>query len=333
MKNFIQTLCAVVLACTVFLTGCSPQTGDSSTGDNVGASARAEAVGQLTVKVLNIGQGDAILIQTGEQNVLIDTGDDKFYEDGKKGTANNMLFNELSKAHVTQIDKLIMTHAHADHIGKAAAVLERYNVKELIYNGIDRKNGPFKKTKNKAEELGIPMRSVEAGDILDFGNGASFEVLNPTAQKVLDDNNAIESGKKIEYNENSIVGKLIFGEFSMMLTGEVESEQDKDVKSYTEQGIIQRYPGQLHCQILKVGHHGSKTSSSQEFLNAVQPEIAVISAGVNNSYGHPHKEVVNRLKNLIGTDNIRCTSYNGTITITTDGSNYWLTSEDDEKRL
>ena len=82
--------------------------------------------------MMDVGQGDAILIQTGSQTILVDTGDDKYYEDGKKGKVNNQLFDELQKANVTAIDKLIMTHAHADHIGKAAQVIEKYGVKEVV---------------------------------------------------------------------------------------------------------------------------------------------------------------------------------------------------------
>lgn len=318
MKNFIQILCAVVLACTVFLTGCSPQTGDSSTGDNVGASARAEAVGQLTVKVLNIGQGDAILIQTGEQNVLIDTGDDKFYEDGKKGTSNNMLFDELSKAHVTQIDKLIMTHAHADHIGKAADVIKQYNVKELIYNGIPSTSKYFTNALKAAKAQGTQQVKVKAGDVLDFGNGASYEVLSPTKAEIDKDTEAIKAGGKPEANDESIVGKLTFGDFSMLLTG--------DAKKEIETELVKKYGTQLRCQILKAGHHGSKTSSSTKLLNAVQPEAVVISAGVNNRYEHPHDVTLKKYKEQ-GIGQIFCTKDVGTITITTDGSSYKITTE------
>ena len=142
--SFIRCL---LLACALLLTGCGGQgTGDAAGGSDAGQAAKtaeAKATGGLIVKVLDVGQGDAILIQTGSQTILVDTGDDKYYEDGKKGKVNNQLFDELQKANVTAIDKLIMTHAHADHIGKAAQVIEKYGVKELVYNGIPSTNKYF----------------------------------------------------------------------------------------------------------------------------------------------------------------------------------------------
>ena len=144
MGSFI---CCLLLACALLLTGCGGQgTGDAAggSGDSQAAKAvEAKATGGLTVKVLDVGQGDAILIQTGSQTILVDTGDDKYYEDGKKGKVNNQLFEELKKANVTAFDKLGLTHAHADHIGKAAQVIEKYGVKELVYNGIPSTNKYF----------------------------------------------------------------------------------------------------------------------------------------------------------------------------------------------
>ena len=126
MSSFI---CCLLLACALLLTGCGGQgTGDAGgSGDGQAArTAEAKANGGLTVKVLDVGQGDAILIQTGSQTILVDTGDDKYYEDGKKGKVNNQLFDELQKANVTAIDKLVMTHAHADHIFGDRFFKEKY---------------------------------------------------------------------------------------------------------------------------------------------------------------------------------------------------------------
>ena len=212
MSSFI---CCLLLACTLFLTGCGGQgTSGSAGGSGAGQEAKAaeaKATGNsLTVKVLDVGQGDAILIQTGSQTILIDTGDDKYYEDGKKGKVNNQLFEELQKANVTAIDKLVLTHAHADHIGKAAQVIEKYGVKELVYNGIPSTNKYFVNALKAAKAQGTKQVKVKAGDVLDFGSGVTYEVFSPTAQQIKDDTAAIKAGEKPDINDQSVVGRLSF---------------------------------------------------------------------------------------------------------------------------
>ena len=225
MSSFI---CCLLLACTLFLTGCGGQgTSGSAGGSGAGQEAKAaeaKAAGSsLTVKVLDVGQGDAILIQTGSQTILVDTGDDKYYEDGKKGKVNNQLFDELKKANVTAIDKLVLTHAHADHIGKAAQVIEKYGVKELVYNGIPSTNKYFVNALKAAKAQGTKQVKVKAGDVLDFGSGVTYEVFSPTAQQIKDDTAAIKAGEKPDINDQSVVGRLSFGSFAMLLTGDAES--------------------------------------------------------------------------------------------------------------
>lgn len=315
MSSFI---CCLLLACTLFLTGCGGQgTSGSAGGSGAGQEAKAaeaKAAGNsLTVKVLDVGQGDAILIQTGSQTILVDTGDDKYYEDGKKGKVNNQLFEELQKANVTAIDKLVLTHAHADHIGKAAQVIEKYGVKELVYNGIPSTNKYFVNALKAAKAQGTKQVKVKAGDVLDFGSGVTYEVFSPTAQQIKDDTAAIKAGEKPEINDQSVVGRLSFGSFAMLLTGDAESPVEKQMAA--------SYGSKLQCQILKSGHHGSKSSSSKELLQAVKPEAVVISAGANNQYGHPHDVTLNKYKKQ-GIKQIYRTDQNGTVTIVSDGKGY-----------
>ena len=315
MKKYLQIICGLILCCTVLLTGCG-QGGEQSS--DTAANSKAEAKGQLTISMLDIGQGDAVLIQTGAKNILIDTGDDKYYEDGKKGKENTQLLTELQKLKIDHIDTLVMTHAHADHIGKADKVIAQYGVKELVYNGIPSTSKYFINALKAAKANGTQQVKVKAGDVLDFGNGVSFEIVSPSQSLIDEDTAAIKAKKKVDVNNESVVGRLTFGNFAMLFTGDAEGPVEKDMAA--------SYGKKLKCQVLKAGHHGSKTSSTAEFLKLVQPESVVMSLGVNNQYGHPHEALLNRLQKQ-GVKNIYRTDANGTITIVSDGSSYSITTE------
>ena len=315
MKKYLQIICGLILCCTMLLTGCGQSGGQSS---DTAANSKAEAKGQLTISMLDIDQGDAVLIQTGAKNILIDTGDDKYYEDGKKGKENTQLLTELQKLKIDHIDTLVMTHAHADHIGKADKVIAQYGVKELVYNGIPSTSKYFINALKAAKANGTQQVKVKAGDVLDFGNGVSFEIVSPSQSLIDEDTAAIKAKKKVDVNNESVVGRLTFGNFAMLFTGDAEGPVEKD--------MVASYGKKLKCQVLKAGHHGSKTSSTAEFLKLVQPESVVMSLGINNQYGHPHEALLNRLQKQ-GIKNIYRTDANGTITIVSDGSSYSITTE------
>lgn len=315
MKKYLQIICGLILCCTMLLTGCSQGGGQPS---DAAANNKVDAKGQLIISMLDIGQGDAVLIQTGAKNILIDTGDDKYYEDGKKGKENTQLLTELQKLKIDHIDTLVMTHAHADHIGKADKVIAQYGVKELVYNGIPSTSKYFINALKAAKANGTQQVKVKAGDVLDFGNGVSFEIVSPSQSLIDEDTAAIKTKKKVDVNNESVVGRLTFGNFAMLFTGDAEGPVEKD--------MVASYGKKLKCQVLKAGHHGSKTSSTAEFLKLVQPESVVMSLGVNNQYGHPHEALLNRLQKQ-GIKNIYRTDANGTITIVSDGSSYSITTE------
>lgn len=315
MKKYLQIICGLILCCTMLLTGCGQGGGQSS---DTATNSKVEAKGQLTISMLDIGQGDAVLIQTGAKNILIDTGDDKYYEDGKKGKENTQLLTELQKLKIDHIDTLVMTHAHADHIGKADKVIAQYGVKELVYNGIPSTSKYFINALKAAKANGTQQVKVKAGDVLDFGNGVSFEIVSPSQSLIDEDTAAIKAKKKVDVNNESVVGRLTFGNFAMLFTGDAEGPVEKD--------MVASYGKKLKCQVLKAGHHGSKTSSTAEFLKLVQPESVVMSLGVNNQYGHPHEALLNRLQKQ-GVKNIYRTDANGTITIVSDGNSYSITTE------
>ena len=301
MKQWVASVLAgAVLLAGQFFAGCS----------SAPASDTAHtAAGTITVKVLNIGQGDSILIQTGEKTVLVDTSD---------VDERDKLRTELKKADVKKIDTIILTHPHADHIGGMDVLLDEYPVGMVYDNGMPSTSKLFLGYVKKLKEKKIERKGLVAGDRVDLGGGAVFEVLAPSAELVKEGN---VKGYKHDPNNESVVGRLVFGDFTMMLTGDAEKKE--------EQAILAA-GGTVQSKILKSGHHGSKTSSSADFLRAVKPEAALISCGVNNDYGHPHKETMKKYHAL--NIPIYVTAENGTITVTSDGKTYKITPERGEKQ-
>lgn len=247
----------------------------------------------LTVAFLDVGQGDAIYIEApnGKQ-MLVDGG-----PDGKilQKLAEVMPFGDRS------IDVVLATHADMDHIGGLSFVLDNYHISNIIENGATSQTKIYEDleqevSKNKIKKI-IAQRGMRI--ILDKEKNIYFDILFPD-----------RSISEMESNDGSIVGKLVYGEESFMLTG--------DATIYTENLIgWNENSEKLHSKILKLGHHGSKTSSSILWLEDVDPDFAIISAGKNNRYGHPSQEVLDRLDNL----NIPYleTSKEGNIIFKTDG--------------
>ena len=295
-----SALAALVFFCASLLGGCMGATANSG-----GQTAE----GTITAKVLNIGQGDSILIQTSEKTVLVDTSD---------VDERDKLRAELKKADVKKIDTIILTHPHADHIGGMDVLLDEYPVGMVYDNGMPSTSKLFLGYVKKLKEKNIERKGLVAGDRVDLGGGAVFEVLGPSAELVKEGS---VKGYKHDPNNESVVGRLVYGNFSMMLTGDAEKKE--------EQAILAA-GSPVQSTILKSGHHGSKTSSSADFLRAVRPEAALISCGVNNDYGHPHKETMKKYHAL--EIPIYVTAENGTITVRSDGKTYDISVEKGEKQ-
>lgn len=326
MKRIFLT---VLLLATFILSGCGGQAKNGSEQETQSAeAARANDVsGDLKIAMLDVGQGDAILIQTKKQTILIDTSD---------SDERDLLVSELEKLSVTKIDKLILTHPHSDHIGNAKVLinpskkeitanpyLEKISVAEVYDNGVVTTSPIYKSYMKAVETEGITRKSLKVGDVLDFGNSVKFKVLSPTPEfvkKVNDEGESLKGIEKYNINNGSIVGKLTYKDFSMMFTGDAEKEAEEEILTSIKNK-------DLKCNVLKSGHHGSSTSSSKTFVTTVNPEYVLISAGPNeknrNTYKHPHvKTIKNYLANGIDKKKIFCTRWNGRITITSDGDNF-----------
>ena len=330
MKKIFLT---VLMLATLILGGCGGQAKDEPKDEPRAevkdeASSAQDVKGDLKISMLNVGQGDAILVQTGKQTVLIDTSDTDERE---------LLVKELEKLSVTKIDKLILTHPHADHIGNAKVLinpskkeltanpyLEKISVAEVYDNGIASTSPLYKSYMKAIDAKGIAHQSLKVGDTLDFGNSVKFNVLYPTPELV----SAVNGGQKSDPNNESVVGKLTYKKFSMMFTGDTEKEVEAAL-------LANNKTKDLKCDVLKSGHHGSYTASTKDFVAAVNPSYVLISCGPDeerrNTYGHPHIEPLeNYLAQGIDAKNIFCTRWNGTITITSDGKSFSVQPESKE---
>ena len=277
---------------------------------------------ELQVHVLDVGQGDSILIISPDgKSVLIDAGDT-----GR----GKVVLEAMSRYSVTQLDYLIATHAHPDHIGGADEVLIATKVLNVIDSGVaPQTQSPSqegnKNTKGKAsvnsvvlpttkaylefldavKKNGAQYSKAAAGEKYDLGGGAILTVLAPIEPFFTREQ--MKAGGNSP-NANSVVLRLDYGEFSMLLPGDAESQ--------TEERLMNKETN-LGAKILKVAHHGSKYATSKNFLDNVKPEVAIISDAENNRYGHPSQSTMDRLK-AAGVKIFR-TDLNGEITILTNG--------------
>ncbi len=226
---------------------------------------------KMIVAFLDVGQGDAIFIKApGGVQMLVDGG------------ANNSVLRELGKVmpfYDRSIDVVLATHPDQDHIGGLVEVLKRFKVDLFIRTNTISNSAVFMELEALIKEKNIPEEIIISPEVLTLGRGAEFDILFPTTDTA-----------GWETNESSIVGKLIYGDNSFLLTG--------DSPQIIEKYLVGKYGDFLQSDVLKAGHHGSKTSNAELFIGTVSPAYAVISAGLDNRYGHPNKETIDTLTNF-----------------------------------
>lgn len=249
----------------------------------------------LEVTFLDVGQGDAILIETpGGVEMLIDGGPD--------GTVLRELSRELGW-HDRTIDVVVGTHPDLDHIGGLVDVLERYDVSMLITTENTGETTAAAAYQEAVVAEGTKIVYARAGQTLQLGSSTVVTILSPARDPSM-----------LESNTASIVLQVRYGETEFMLTGDAP----KSIEDY----LVTQYGEQLESEVLKLGHHGSDTSTSELFLDAVDPDWAVASAGADNRYGHPHQAVLARTQES-GAETLS-TSLSGSITFHSDGVRVWV---------
>lgn len=255
-----------------------------------------ESRGKLEVDFLDVGQGDAILIKTPyEQNILIDGGPD------------NGILPELGNSLAffdKELDLVILTHPHSDHVAGLVEVLRRYKVKKVLMTGVVHNAPDYFAFLEEIDKQDIETEIAKAQQEISFGPDLVLKVLYPWSDL---------SGQKAEnINDTSVVTKLVYKNSSFLLTGDAEEIVELDLLNNSVD---------VSADVLKVAHHGSKYSSTVEFLTKVDPQYAVIQVGENNDFGHPHLRTLDNLQK----DNIEIlrTDQLGTIKFISDGNNLY----------
>ena len=229
---------------------------------------------KVKIDFLDVGQGNAVLILApGDNQVLIDGG------------PSDVVLAKLGKflpIFDRKIELLILTHPDSDHLSGLVEVLKRYEIGQILETGIVADSAEYKTWNDLIKTKNIPVVFAQAGDVVRVADNLSIKILYPLGKI-----NGQDFSKST--NATSIVGKIIYGQNSILFTGDAEGQ--------TEQPLLM-LGADLKADILAVGHHGSKNSTGAEFLAAVMPSIAVIQVGAKNTYGHPTQEVLDRLKNI-----------------------------------
>ena len=276
-SSLIMGVTLVILACVTGIVG--------------HAAVRASGNTTLTVSFLDVGQGDAIFIESPSgRQVLIDAG------------KNRAVIRKLSRVmpwYDRTIDVVVATHPDADHIGGLPDVFARYKVGLIVESSVQDLEGVDAAAFEKAaHNEGAERMIAQRGDVIDLGNGVRIEILFP--------DRAVPS---IETNTGSVIARIVYGETAFLLTGDAP----KAIEDY----LVRLDGDHLASSVLKAGHHGSRTSSGLSFVGFVSPEYGIYSRGCDNSYGHPHDEVIATFAKLAVPTLDTCEE--GTITFVSDG--------------
>lgn len=276
----------VMLLCVFLLAGCT----ETSNTKKVSVTAGQE----MRVHFIDVGQGDSIFIESPNGKTMLVDG-------GVKG-AGQKVVSYLKELGVNKLDIVVATHPDADHIGGLIPVLNSIDIGQFYDSGKVHTSQTFEEMLTLIDTKNIPYNIPKTGDRIAFDDDLNVKVLNANE-------NATDN------NDASVVLKLAYGNVSFLLTADAGIALEKEMMQ-----------DDVEATILKAGHHGSNTSSSAEFIQAVNPEVSILSYGEGNKYGHPHAEVVERFQ-AIGSK-IYATAEAGTVIVSTDGVNYELNSKE-----
>ncbi len=267
-----------------------------------GPTDTVNKAGSMEVHFIDVGQGDAILVEADNSAMLIDAGD---------SNNRSVITDYLDSQHITKLDYVIATHPHSDHIGGLDTVLNTYEVERILLPDVIHTTKTYENVLDTIEKRNLSVTKAQIGSLYHLGS-ASFTILAPNSDSYEDMNNY------------SIVIRLCYGDSVFLFTGDAETLSEKEMLAKNMD---------LSADVIKLGHHGSANSSSEEFLKAVDPEYAVLSVASDNDYGHPHKRTLRTINKM----NIKLyrTDIQGTLVFHTDGNtisvnqmNYELTEKD-----
>lgn len=243
---------------------------------------------ELMISYMDVGQGDAAYIKVNGNDILIDAG---------PRSNSKELLEQLKAKNIDDFELVIATHPHEDHIGGMVDVFKEYEVKAFYSPKITHTTKTYENLVKAVKDEGLKTKELKGGMVIDLGEGAKFEVFTP------------QKSEYEELNDYSPIMKLSFGDTSYLFTG--------DAEKLAEEEALAKYKNSLDSDVIKFGHHGSSSSSSNVFIEAVSPKYGIISCAKDNKYGHPHRETLDIIKKY----NIKTfrTDTDGEIILTSDG--------------
>ncbi|NGT58346.1 MBL fold metallo-hydrolase [Clostridium perfringens] len=243
---------------------------------------------KLMISYMDVGQGDAAYIKVNGNDILIDAG---------PRSNSKELLEQLKAKNIDDFELVIATHPHEDHIGGMVDVFKEYEVKAFYSPKITHTTKTYENLVKAVKDEGLKTKELKGGMVIDLGEGAKFEVFTP------------QKSEYEELNDYSPIMKLSFGDTSYLFTG--------DAEKLAEEEALAKYKTSLDSDVIKFGHHGSSSSSSNAFIEAVSPKYGIISCAKDNKYGHPHSETLDIIKKY----NIKTfrTDTDGEIILTSDG--------------
>lgn len=283
-KSVVSAVIVIIAAVVVFISNLN----DSKTVGKSGALSNDESR-IMTVSFIDVKQGDCELIRFPDGRfMLIDSGENYYCDSVEK---------KLESSGCDKIDFLVITHPHTDHMGGMSSIISDFDIGEIYMPYAVTDTRAYENLLESINDKGLMVNTAKAGEKISISDEILCEFLAPVS-KSYDELNNYSAVLKVSYNDSSF-----------LFTG--------DAEELSENEMLERSYSELDCDVLKVGHHGSKYSSGNAFLDAVSPDYAVIECGLDNTYGHPHKETIDKLEKR--NVDIYRTDLNGTVEFYTDG--------------